>query len=189
MKRQEIAALAVRLLGLYCLVTALPYMASFAIPFVPSLPLQERLGTILAVFVPFAVWTAIGCLLLVYADHLGRWLTTGQPEQVVSERWTTCQVQTVAFSIVGIYLLAGALPRVLLWVGGTVYVNLWGSSQSAAHVRAVTSAPWYLVVQEALETLIGLWLFLGAAGLSNLWHRIHPPQGPISDSPTSRDSS
>jgi uncharacterized membrane protein len=178
MSKREIAALALRLLGIYCLVTALPYISALGVPFGTGLPLQERVGAILGVYVPFGTWIIVGLLLLVYAHHLGRWLVSGESEQPLSERWTSRQIQAIAFSVAGIYLLAVSLPDLCMFVVQAIAAYIAVSGMPKAQVQAVMQQQGAHVIASLLRTALGLWLFLGAKGWSNLWHRLHPTMGP-----------
>ena len=84
-------------------------------------------------------------------------------------------MQTLAFSIVGIYLIATSLPSLasLLWT--IVYYYRKGGPDLA---RAGVENVWRHTIQVIVEFMVGVGLFLGARGVSSLWFFLQKVRGP-----------
>jgi hypothetical protein len=178
MSKREIAALALRLLGIYCLVQSLPYIQGLVWFFTAETPPSRGLGLLLQPLLPAALLMAAGVFLLLRADRVGQFVAGREPEQPVTRAWSTHQVQSIAFSAVGAYLLAVSLPDLCMFVVQAIAACIAVSGMPKAQVQAVMQQQGAHVIASLLRTALGLWLFLGAKGWSNLWHRLHPTMGP-----------
>jgi hypothetical protein len=178
MSKREIAALALRLLGIYCLVEALPYIQGLAWLVLGPLPSSERLGVLLQSLLGAGTLVASGMFLLLRADRVGRFVAGEEPEQPVTQAWSLRQVQSIAFSAVGAYLVATSMPNLCMLIVQVIAAHSATSAMAQAQAEVVMRQQWTRVIESLLRTGMGLWLFLGAKGWSNLWHRLHPAVGP-----------
>ncbi len=188
MSKREIAALAVRLLGIYCLVQSLPYIQGLVWSFSAEVPFSHGLAVALQALLPAALLMAGGVFLLLRADRVGVFVGGNEPDQPVTQAWSTHQVQSIAFSAVGAYLLAVSLPDLCMLVVQAIYAHIATSGMPQAQVQVLIRQQGARVLESLLRTALGLWLFLGAKGWSNLWHRLHPTMGPAFEATPDRDN-
>lgn len=183
MSQREIAALALRLLGVYCMVTGLPYIVSIAGALADGLPLAERLVRVVVMLLPGGTLVVVGLLLLAAADPAARLLVGRAADTPLVEHWTSRQVQGLAFSVLGAYLVATSLPGLLALVGQMIYMH--GTVSFASRTQAETTMSFQLsrVAENLLQLALGVWLFLGARGFSNLWHRLRTSRTPAGRNP------
>lgn len=175
--KYDLGVLAVRLVGLYCLFYALVYAA-----FIPNLLIYRAPGVtqsglaIAAACAPSAVFAVAGLVLL-------RW--TGAIVQRVFPEFaagtglsaTGRDLQAVLFSVIGVWLVAEAVPE-----AARIAMNYWwfGSAAYSAERYGAIPEVAHFVVQIA----VGVYLFARAKGLAALWHRLRTAgvSGPKGDS-------
>lgn len=189
MTKREIAALALRLLGIYCLVESLQYIQGLAWILFGSVPSSDKLGVLLQLLLGTGTLLAIALFLLLRADRVGRFVAGDEPDQPVTQAWSMRQVQSIAFSAVGVYLLAVSLPNLCMLIVQAISAYSATSSMAQAQAQVVMQQQWAKVIESLLRTGMGLWLFLGAKGWTDLWHRLHPTIGPGFGVMTDQDKS
>ncbi len=178
MTKQEIASLALKLLGIYCFIQALTFLAS-TLSLVGMNVSEMGLSKSLMVAggaLPVLGYLLAGSVLLMYGDRISGKLTSkGKKMGTSATGITTRDVQTLAFSIVGIYLIAMSLPNLasLLWTIA-YYYRKGGPDLARAGVENV----WRHTIQVVVEFVIGIGLFLGARGVSSLWFFLQKARGP-----------
>jgi hypothetical protein len=169
MTKREVAALAVKVLGLYVIGSALGQLYWLGMLVQPSY-VSEAWGTtskqvqFLLYLAPFVLVVLYGLILWLDAHRLGARMTRGEDAPVGETRMTAAELQTVAVSAVGLVILGTAVPslaRVVVWIGRDGWEELqtpWNNAE---------------LVATSIHVLFGLWLLLGAQGLTrllrNLW--------------------
>jgi hypothetical protein len=81
---------------------------------------------------------------------------------------TAKNIQTVAFSVVGVILIAVAIPK-LVQVGANIQALVNAGDEVPANISAGT---WAYSIGIAAQMLVGVLLFVGSKGLSSLWYVI-----------------
>ena len=79
----------------------------------------------------------------------------------------------LALSLVGVWLAATALPPLGAWLA--LFVHLSHSLGGTAR-DVYFQDHWTTIVQQALQLVVGLFLFLGGKGLAATWRRIRQPR-------------
>lgn len=111
--------------------------------------------------VPALAYALVASLLIVRADRLAVWLF---PEkQVTSLGLPSEQVQAVAFSIMGVWLVVQSLPTIMY----VLAIQRLSPTLSAIDSGRIS---YPALIFSSLRFGIGLYLFLGAKGLTKLWH-------------------
>lgn len=80
--------------------------------------------------------------------------------------WSADQLQAVAFSTVGLYLLASALVNAHDWIA-IIRVFEHGM-EYAIGARSMVPPPPAFIIEHVLKLAVGVFLLFGAGGLSNL---------------------
>jgi len=166
MKKQDLGALTLRLAALYCLLHALPYLGN-ALNYLawPGMPMQ----TMAMPAIEAALLIVAARVLQSYARPWGKRLAGPAPEAIVTERWTAGQVQAMAFCTVGIFLVAEHSPALVAWL---IHVLCVAAVADTSRPTALAPAAWYAMGEEIIATALGVWLFLGVRGASNLWRQL-----------------
>jgi hypothetical protein len=178
MNKREVAALAVRLLGIYCMLQGLL--------FVPLVIWHFRTGDMLGPQGPFAwlsylvptvLFPLVGLILLLRADRFARRMVGDTAEPSPTGPWTSRDVLAVALAVVGAYLAAMALPQLAGQIV-TVVESISGiATRSGRSPREMQILEVTSLLQIALRLALGIYIFVAAPRLSDLWHRVRqlPP--------------
>lgn len=162
--RGDVAALAVRIFGIYLLLQALP-LAMFVISQLLQSP-RLRVSGLMSEFgfvfygIYLVVFTGAGVWLVVKAVRIAAWLlpkTTGNAALPVVHG-SPDGLQAVAFSIIGLYLAASAFPGV-----ATIFAQYarFPSDQSM----------FQQLVKPGVEFVVGLVLFFRSKRLAAYWQQ------------------
>ena len=162
MTNRELATLAVKLLGVYCLILvvgAAPGMGYWL-----GMEL-ETLAPLLLGIASLLLFTFLGVWLIWKSDSFVR-LVVPTAEAPTSERGGASELQGVLFSVIGVVLVVHALPRIILTIFVYSRVEEWEKGTSGLE-RA-----WPQLAAVALEIVLGVALFVGSRGLARMWRRI-----------------
>lgn len=164
MSREDIIAVALRLFALFLVVTAIRHAAGLA-----SLGRHEELTTVIlsATAVIMVLTLAFAAVLWYFPLTIARKLLPSLRDAGTPLSPAGQQVQEVAIIVLGLWVLASALPDTAYWLSMVMFT-------SGAGFEAFTWLPENKanIVATALEVVIGFILFFGARGLSNLLYRI-----------------
>ena len=175
--RLDVAALALRLLGLYAMIQAAPVLATL-----PGLLMYAfkgsynwTFGESLLYAGPSLVYLTVGVLLIAYASRLAPKLLPPPVEPVAGTdpthralvHTTGRQLQAIAVSVVGLLLVTWSLPSLI-----QTAVAYLADSESPATGGITPSAIRQNLVLFAVQFAAGVWLFLGSRGLAVYWHRL-----------------
>lgn len=159
MKKEEIVAIAVRLFAIYLFV--------YAVRMVPGMVvlIQQQVDSIDFIFglVFLTSHLLVALLLWVFALAIARKLLPGGKAGKAPARLAAGDIQTVAFSVMGLWVLAMAIPEIFYW-GSYIYQT----SASGWRYRELSPENAGNIVSTLVELAIGLWLLFGARGLAGL---------------------
>lgn len=164
-----IEGLALRLLGIYVWSLALNHVSSVVV----DAQRTDSSGDPVAIYSTRAIaitFVALGTWLFVSGPRIARWLLRASP---MASAGPSVRVQTIAFSISGLYLLANGLPDVV-----TMFVTSFysGFDRSVpADFESRIGRFWPEVWVSDVRVVLGLLLFFGSHGLSAWWHRVRAP--------------
>ena len=166
MSLSRIAGLSIGLLGLFIIVKTLPAIQSLIYSLLPSSisGVKTHDPMLYSLFLSIIVASSIifGLVLIIFRKSLGR-LMAAEKEDSVSENIGFNQLYSASFSLLGIYFFIDGCSKLL----GRVIPALIKESRGTQ-----IDFDW----SSAIELLLGLFLFLGASGLSKLrskfWVRI-----------------
>ncbi len=179
MKANQLATLVLRLLGIYCLIQAIPEFNFFinTIPFVQGAPLGDRdttssnIALIIVLLFPFVLQLIAGILLLLHSAKWGERLLPNENGQESVMAISFQQGQVLAFAVAGVLIFAGALPSLFT---GIFNLATWlkahanhSEFQSNATMRSVLTALGALA-----RALLGLGLFFCSQGFANFWRSL-----------------
>lgn len=172
MSREDIVAVAVRLFALFLVITAVRHAAGLA-----SLGRHEELFvTILsATAALFALTVAFAAVLWYFPLTIARKLLPSLRDTGAPLSPEGLRVQEIATIVLGLWVLASALPDTSYWLTLALFTS--GAGYEAFSWLPENKAN---VVATAVEIVIGLGLVLGARGLSNLLYRLRYGSGETS---------
>ena len=158
--RGDVAALTVRLYGIYLVLQALPMAGYVLVALIQSPRLWGRLDFTFLFYVAYlAVFAGVGTWLVIKAPKVGAWLLPkatvdpGLPPVAGSPQG----MQAVAFSVVGLFLAASAFPEL-----------------AAALARYANSDRdlFATFIKSGAAFVAGLFLFFRAKRITGYWQQI-----------------
>ncbi len=163
MKLEHIVALAVRLFAIAVAIYAL----RTGISLVPYFYEQEWVG---------ASYTYAGLMLTLLLVSVGLWMfpltiarglvAFREPGEVDVKSASADQIQTIAYSVLGLYLLYHVLSDIVYW-GFTLFITL----RNSAIPIELSIEQIGLMIATVVELLFVLFLLLGARGMVTLLRR------------------
>lgn len=164
MTKREIFAVASKILGIYLLVRALESTATIGY-FIAALRKADDVSFYLfGGVIPFLLYLAVGFCLIKWAEPIAAKLSGKEEASVAEGALEKDALQAIAFSAVGVFIIAAALPRIT-----QIIVNL--SVQGPMRPEVVLRT-WGTIVGFVLQLGIGIYLFFGSKGLVGLLKKI-----------------
>jgi len=175
MKKEEIAFIGCRLLGLFYLVNALYAVTTFSLFFVSWKTHQVELtfpetSMIYYQLVPFVFYVLAGCLLWFGAAKIVNHLLPGTSIDNGLSSMTALQVQSVIFSAIGILVLSLTVPE----VGSMLFqITQWDNFSHISQMPVEFKAQAFGLIG---KLVVGVFLLFGSKGLSGLLVRLRQPE-------------
>jgi hypothetical protein len=154
--RGDVAALTVRIVGVYVFLQGLPFTAyAFQYPFFSRYSAPFLITVV--------VFVGLGTLLITQAGWIARWLLPKQVGDGVSPREGSPDLlQAVAFSVIGVLLGAGGCRDIAYLIWRYTFESI----RSIPHESF--GLTWF---KPTVELAMGIWLFFGSKRLSRYWRR------------------
>lgn len=164
--RGDFAALAVRLLGIYLIVGALPSLAYVIESLLTRLSLPDNMQQLF--LLDAAIVIAVGTFMVIKAAMIGGWML---PKETMNPHLppgagTPQELQAVAFSVVGVMLAVFAFPD--LGAALTQYA-------ARSHFEV------YELIKPGIEFIAGSLLFLRSKRLARYWQNLPATPTPHRD--------
>ncbi len=163
MSKKEVTNLACKLLAIYTIIFGLTGGLSnlaFAIG-QGSASLREVVITSLGPFVMFVVGMGLWFLSGKLSDYIGNEKQSGKFE--TSNKKTVEEIQTIAFSVLGLFFIGAALPKAVTPIMLFLAPNMGPGLNWQAFGQ---------LLQVVVQLAFGLWLLLGAQGLVNFLKKV-----------------
>jgi hypothetical protein len=182
MQKKDIAIIAVRLLALYILlmtVEALPtYVSLFgwgagADSFSRAMVISSIIAGVLNLIIGIGLWF--------YSTSLANLITKDLPPSSSSKKeFTLASVQTVAVSLIGVFILSSAIPAFF-----EIIISYIFPASNPSYTRTLgigdkwkVEIPVTTLVRIALKLGLGFWFLLGANGIvtaiREIWAKSRP---------------
>ncbi len=172
MTKKEIVSLSLKLAGIYCLIMSISYL-SFAIMSAVSALRRQGFWDMLTSITPFVLlllsFTPVVLLLLfgvylIFSNKLPSKMASSMIQEEKPTSFTFQDIQVLAFSIIGVWLLSSAVPT---FIQAMVQITvLYSSSRQTVPVYFISQ-----IVAAVLKLVLGIYLFSGGKGLTKLWQK------------------
>lgn len=165
MNKHDIAKLACKLLGLYTVVNSIGGILNF----LANLPILKLNNTTITLnnmwpsYLQFVVWAMVGLILWFQADSFANAMGFDNEIEDASQTASASEIQTIAFSVVGLVFLASSIPKAASLIS-QYYMLQQKFSGPLLHVDKIAEA--------VVQFVVGLTLFLGSKGLTGLLKRL-----------------
>ncbi len=176
MNNIQIASLAFKLAGIFSVIQSIPMLRNInEVIALKNSPLFETTSgqahpanyLLIGIITSISLLILLGIILLVFSNFFARKMfaastTSSTPETELTSK----NIQSVAFSIVGVILVVVAIPK-LVQVGANIQALANAGDQ--VPTKSISAGTWAYSIGLAAQMLVGILLFFGANGLSSLW--------------------
>ena len=176
MSALNLAIVGLRLLAIYCFVQSIPLFAAFGVvgalsrtedPFGRSQP-----SAVATALLPGSSLFVAAVVLYVFSVPLARRLAAVQPTDTAEPACSFEQLQTIAFAVAGILILAFALPSVFRGVESVIELIRYKRAGGTEVTPHQTYDTWLYCIGVVAQVVVGLVLLLNSRGFKNAWHRL-----------------
>ena len=170
MTKKEIVSLSLKLAGIYCLIRSIPHAG-----YVMAAASTWRLGfmVMLIQITPFVLLLLFGAY-LIFSSKLPSKMASSMTQEEKTTSFTFQDIQVLAFSIIGVWLLSSAIPT---FIQAIVRITV-------RHSTSQQSVPVFRdnyfisqIVAAVLKLALGIYLFSGSKGLAKLWLKFQSTRG------------
>ncbi len=176
MTKKEIISLSLKLAGIYCLIMAITHFG-YTIPSVIFSLKRESFWSmlisitsflsLLLLLTPFVLLLLFG-FYLIFSNKLPSKMASSMIQEEKTTSFTYQDIQVLAFSIIGVWLLASTIP---IFIQPIVrIITILSISQPS---NFVFPGSYFIsqIVIAVLKLALGIYLFSGAKGLVKLWQK------------------
>jgi len=177
MTKSDIFSLALKILGVYTIIIAISTLrSSFSMIFAyfnnpqyaPSMA-----SIIVGSLLPLLILLIVSYYLIKRSDKLSKTIFPNNQSEKVILTLSSVEIQSIAFSIIGVLVIVWALPKLFEIVTQLSYSKI--HQGDVFSVRTGQKLIEYSV-DVVIRLALGIYLFIGSKGLSTIWHKIHPLQ-------------
>jgi len=167
MTKKEIVSLSLKLVGIYCLILSISYFG-FAIMSAVSSWRQGFLYMLISI-TPSVLLLLFGAY-LIFSNKLPSIMASSMIQEEKTTSFTFQDIQVLAFSIIGVWLLSIAIPT---FIQAILQITvLYSGSQRSFPVYFISQ-----IVASVLKLALGIYLFSGSKGLAKLWQKLQSTRG------------
>lgn len=170
MANKDIARLSCKLFSIYTLINAIKSLNYFVV-----LPLEGKSGTgmiattLILTALPSTLLFASGIILWLYADKLANYLVPDKDLPLEDPQIRVEDIQAAAFSVVGIFILVDAAPKLIQIVFNIILLSKLQHAIPSEWVNLTTITR---IVELVIQLVLGFWLFFGSRGIVGLLKRL-----------------
>jgi len=164
-----IASLASKFIGIYALIQSIPLFGTISqlSAFAKEDP-SFSFSLVIATVIPALLMASAGVALIIFSNQISRkMLPKDLPQTNVSI--STKEIQTIAFSIVGLLMIVLAFPKIVQIIVSIHALKTAGDERRISELIANT---WAFATATGIQFIIGVFLFIGSELLSSGWHVI-----------------
>ena len=168
MTKREVGSLAFKLAGIYAMIHTIGFM-QFLFVLGDINRIDAPYGKVLlvaAAVLPFLLLVALTCILILSSDRLSARMF-GDSGQEPGRSACAQELQPIAFSVLGAFIFASALPD-FLRIAGSLSVQV----SDPVMLRRITLGTWLSAIGILAKVALAVGLFFGGRGLSRLWFRL-----------------
>jgi uncharacterized membrane protein len=129
------------------------------------------LSTVLSVLAPAFVFIAIGIFLFDRTERLAMLITPPPAEEQLSMQYDMQYLQSILFSVVGVFIFATSIPKFFQTISGLITFNQNDYPTNPVTPKIVRDT-WFALTGGVVQLIIGIALFFRGKKLSSWWHRM-----------------
>lgn len=172
MSKKEVAILSCRILAIYSVLSAaraLNYLMILEQMFQSNTWPGSIILILISSAMPSVLLCVFGVVLWLKAEKIAACMLPVSGETVESPVLSIAEVQSAAFSVVGVMILAEVIPQLAQTASNIIIMHKLGY---------LPQNQWFLtndisrMVGMAIQLILGFWLFFGSRGMAGLYRKI-----------------
>jgi hypothetical protein len=176
MTKKEIISLSLKLAGIYCLIMAISHFG-YAIPSISFALRRESFWSMLISITPFLslllslspfVLLILFGFYLIFSNKLPSKMASSMIQEEKTTSFTFQDMQVLAFSIIGVWLLASAILNFIQPIVQVIVQHLTSQPSNFVYPNSIYISR---ILTAVLKLALGIYLFLGGRGLTKLWQK------------------
>lgn len=175
MTKNDIITLALKILGIYCIIVAiltLRFTISMIFSFYVDQPSAPSLTSIIVgSLIPLVFLILLSYFLIAKSDTLSKLLIQNDDKEKIIQSFSLEDMQAIVFSVVGVIVIIWALPKLSQIVTQISFLKIHREDPLSIRIgqRLISD-----IIDVGFRLILGGYLFLGGRGLAKVWHKIHP---------------
>ena len=174
MSALNLAIVGLRLLAIYCFVQSVPLFGAFGVVAALSRtedPLgRSQASAVATALLPGSSLLIVAIVLYVFSVPLARRLVARQVTESGEPACSFEQLQTAAFAVAGILILAFTLPSVFRGVESVIELVRYKREGGQGVTPHQTYDTWLYCIGVVAQVVVGFVLLLNPRGFRNAWH-------------------
>ncbi len=163
----NLAIVGLRLLAVYCFVQAIPLFSAFGL--VAAMYASDSFrGSIFTSLLPGGSLLVLAVVLFIFSEPLARRLVSSSSADAKEDVCTFEQLQSLAFAVAGVLILATSLPSFGRALQGLFIVYSYHKQGFTNPADRVFSS-WLYSVGVIAQLVVGVLLLLNPKGCRNVW--------------------
>jgi len=172
--------------GLYSIMKSLPYLYSLPLYWGyyadATMERSHVVHIVTGQIANMALFLAFGTILMAFSSRFACKVFPNEDDAREAAACSAKEIQTVAFSVVGVYLLGTAIPKLVMTALEFIRTsNDYSEQQRLWHRHGPR------LIESGIQLVIGLYLFLGARGVRSVWTRLRTAAQPWHRQPPARE--
>ena len=164
----------VKIVGILCIIYAIPFLRTIADAFAirntqffenKTDQAQMFAFAIASSITPVVLLSLLGTLLIIYSEKIVLFISHDCRE--TEEKTDIKNIQSVAFSIIGVALVAFSIPDISHTI---LYYHFLSKAGDQLPIQSVPIISWANLGAGIIKLLIGIALFWGSKGFTSLWY-------------------
>lgn len=169
MTKREVASLVIKLTGIYILIRYAAYLPSLLMPlyYAKYTDFNSWVPALLATAVSI-IYLGVCVIIVLKSDKISAKIISVDKEMNLTLSITKSDIMTIAFCCIGLIVLVNVIPQLASTATEHfLYKKNPNNMPSNYHFRIIPK-----LVGNIIQLVIGIWLFLRAKGLAEIWRRI-----------------
>jgi uncharacterized membrane protein len=178
MSSHQIASLSLKLIGIFSIIQSIPILKSLSEVFAfrnSKIFMQQGNDYLevnylfIGIITSFSLLLLLGIGLIIFSRGLSKKMVTDDVIKDSSSELSAKNIQSIAFSVVGLVMIVIAIPK-LVQLGANLQALKSAGVNSTKETISIGTLVYSISI--GVQFIIGILLFVGAKGLSGIWHSL-----------------
>jgi hypothetical protein len=168
MNQTQLAQVALKIVGIFAIIQSIPLLGAFIqTSAIIAQDFAWKPLAMIGTLFPFLLMISSGCCLIIFGNKIASKMFPPINQHYENIGISTKHLQAIAFSIVGILLMAFAIPHMasIIW-----NYHVIKNADSEMQLQKFWDDTWNYALRTGVQFLIGLFIFFGSKAVTALWN-------------------